>query len=85
MNLEGLHERIKRNHESNKMQDVFHLANSKYFQLLFLTRNRNKSVEVVETEEIDLREILDHLTTGESVFITCKFASNEPIKKPNTS
>jgi lauroyl/myristoyl acyltransferase len=72
------------------MQDIFHPADSKYFQLLFLARNRNKSVEVVETEEIDLREILEHLRRGESVFITHKFSrdengTSEPKKKPNTS
>ncbi len=42
------------------------------FQLFFLRDNENQSVEVEEVEEIDFREVKEHLEQGESVFITLK-------------
>jgi len=42
------------------------------FQLFFLKDDEEQSVEVVEVEEIDFREVKRRLKQGESVFITCK-------------
>jgi len=42
------------------------------FQIFFLSQDQSQSVEVVETEEIDLWEIIDRLNVGESVFIKNK-------------
>ena len=41
------------------------------FQLFFL-KDDDKSVEVVEVEEVDFREVERRLKRGESVFITRK-------------
>ncbi len=49
------------------------------FQLLFLRNDDKQSVEVEEVEEIDMREVKEHLEQGESVFITLK--RNEKFKK----
>ena len=46
--------------------------NSMLFQLFFLDYDQNQSVEVVETDEIDFREIIQRLKMGESVFIKYK-------------
>lgn len=40
------------------------------FQLFFLKDNENQSVEVVETEEINLEEVRERIERGESAFIT---------------
>lgn len=42
------------------------------FQLLFLRKDENQSVEVKEVEEIDFGKVKEHLELGESVFITLK-------------
>lgn len=42
------------------------------FQIFFLAQNQSQDVEVVETEEIDFREITQLLKLGESVFIKHK-------------
>jgi len=42
------------------------------FQLFFLKDDENQSVEVVEVEEIDFREVKRRLKQGESVFMTHK-------------
>jgi len=42
------------------------------FQLFFLKDDEDQSVEVVEVEEVDFREVERRLKQGESVFITCK-------------
>jgi len=39
-------------------------------QLFFLKDNENQSVEVVETEEINLEEVRERIERGESAFIT---------------
>lgn len=44
----------------------------KLFQVFFLMNDDNLSVEVVETPEIDLGEVIGCLDQGDSVFITCK-------------
>jgi len=49
------------------------------FQLLFLRNDDRQSVEVEEVEEIDMREVKEHLEQGESVFITLK--RNEKLEK----
>ena len=51
---------------------LFSSDNSFMFQIFFLSQDQNQSVEVVETEEIDLREIIQRLKLGESVFIKHK-------------
>ena len=52
------------------------------FQIFFLTQNQSQDVEVVETEEIDFREITQRLKLGESVFIKYK---NPEILEPQSS
>ena len=42
------------------------------FQLFFLKNDENRSIEVVEVEEIDFTEVKKHIEQGESVFITRK-------------
>ena len=42
------------------------------FQLIFLKDDEDQSVEAVEVEEIDFREVERRLKQGESVFITRK-------------
>lgn len=42
------------------------------FRLFFLKNSEYQSVEVVEVEDIDFREIKKHLEQGESVFISHK-------------
>jgi hypothetical protein len=42
------------------------------FQIFFLSQDQNQSVEVLETEEIDFKEITERLNMGESVFIKNK-------------
>jgi len=42
------------------------------FQIFFLSQDQNQSVEVVETEQINIGEIIQHLKMGESVFIKYK-------------
>ena len=42
---------------------------NKQFQLLFLKDDDYESVEVVETQKIDIKEIIKCLNQGESVFI----------------
>lgn len=55
------------------------------FQLFFLKDDENKSVEVIEVEEIDFIDILRRLECGESVFIAPKrkqeFSSSLVTKK----
>jgi len=58
------------------------LDNPLLFQIFFLTQDESQSVEVLETEEIDLGEILQRLTMGESVFIKYK---NQEIFEPSSS
>ena len=42
------------------------------FQIFFLAQNQSQDVEIVETEEINFREITQRLKLGESVFIKQK-------------
>jgi hypothetical protein len=58
------------------------LDNPLLFQIFFLTQDESQSVEVLETDEIDLREILQRLKMGESVFIKYK---NLEIFEPGSS
>jgi len=44
----------------------------KSFQLFFLKNDKDQSVEVIETNRIDLEELIKHLKFGESIFITVK-------------
>ena len=41
-------------------------------QIFFLTQDESQGVEVLETNEIDFDEILQHLKMGETVFIKNK-------------
>ena len=50
--------------------------NSLLFQIFFLTQDESQSVEVLETDEIDLREILQRLKMGETIFIKYKNQEN---------
>jgi hypothetical protein len=47
-------------------------SNTLLFQIFFLNQDESQSVEVLETNEIDLGEILQRLTMGETVFIKYK-------------
>jgi hypothetical protein len=42
------------------------------FQIFFLTQDESQNVEVLETDEIDLGEIIQRLKMGETVFIKYK-------------
>ena len=57
-------------------------SNPLLFQIFFLNQDENHSVEVLETNEIDLGEILQRLKMGESVFIKYK---NQEILEPGSS
>ena len=55
------------------------------FQIFFLTQDESQSVEVLETDAIDLEEILQRLKTGETVFIKPKNQEpSESRSKTNT-
>jgi len=54
------------------MQPPVSSDNPLLFQIFFLTHDQSQSVEVVETDEIDFGEIIQHLNMGESVFIQHK-------------
>ncbi len=41
-------------------------------QIFFLTQDESQGVEILETNEIDFEEILQHLKMGETVFIKNK-------------
>jgi hypothetical protein len=54
------------------------------FQVLFLKDDKNDSVEVEETNEVDFQKVKDHLRNGEAVFITRRHSprsSNSLISK----
>ena len=54
------------------------------FQVLFLKDDKNDSVEVEETNEVDFQKVKDHLEHGEAVFITRRLgqrSSNSLISK----
>jgi len=57
-------------------EDVLSLSKtsqkSEVFQLFFLEDDESLDVEVVETKEIDFREVIERLMRGESIFITRK-------------
>lgn len=42
------------------------------YQLLYLTNNEKKDIEVVEIEEIDFTKVRRRLEKGESIFIACR-------------
>ena len=52
------------------------------FQIFFLTQDKSQDVEVLETDEIDLGEILQRLKMGETVFIKYK---NQEIFESSSS
>jgi len=57
------------------------------FQVLFLKDDKNDSVEVEETNEVDFQKVKDHLENGEAVFITRRLgqrSSNSLISKHST-
>ena len=57
-------------------------ANPLMFQIFFLNQDESQSVEVLETGEIDLGEILQRLKMGETVFIKYK---NQETLEPRSS
>ena len=57
-------------------------ANPLMFQIFFLNQDESQSVEVLETDEIDLGEILQRLKMGETVFIKYK---NQETLEPRSS
>lgn len=69
--LEEPQNRIKVSAEI-KIVESPHSKRRKMFQLFFLMNDDAQGVEVVETPEIDLEEIIAHLRLGGSIFITNK-------------
>lgn len=63
------------------MQSPVSSDNPLLFQIFFLTHDESQSVEVLETNEIDLGAIIQRLKMGESVFIKYK---NQEILEPNS-
>jgi len=57
-------------------------ANPLLFQIFFLNQDESQSVEVLETDEIDLSVILQRLKMGETVFIKYK---NQESLEPRSS
>jgi len=57
-------------------------ANPLMFQIFFLNQDESQSVEVLETDEIDLGAILQRLEMGETVFIKYK---NQETLEPRSS
>jgi len=57
-------------------------ANPLMFQIFFLNQDESQSVEVLETNAIDLEEILQRLKMGETVFIKNK---NQETLEPRSS
>ena len=55
-----------------KIEESQHSKRRNMFQLFFLMNDDAQSVEVVETPEIDLEEVIAHLRLGGSIFITNK-------------
>jgi hypothetical protein len=49
-----------------------HSKKSELFQVFFLLNDDAQSVEVMETQEIDLEEVTACLKLGDSIFITNK-------------
>ena len=58
--------------EETVIHSPFPSKESMLFQVFFLVHDQNQSVEVVETDKIDFREIIQRLHQGESVFIKYK-------------
>ena len=58
--------------DETKLQRPLPSSKCKLFQVFFLMNDDDLSVEVVETPEIDLGEVVGCLQQGDSVFITCK-------------
>ena len=59
---------------TSKMSSVFGDEDkTKLFQLLFVKDDNYESVEVVETSEVDVEQLLVCLNQGESVFIKRKY------------
>ena len=60
------------------------------FQMFFLKNDENQTVESIESNEIDFKEVKRHLENGESVCITPKkeqkpdvnFIAYEQVKEP---
>jgi hypothetical protein len=48
------------------------LSENPLLQIFFLTQDESQGVEILETNEIDFNEILQHLKMGETVFIKNK-------------
>ena len=74
-------------HVKNVAPDLFtpypvSSANPLLFQIFFLNQDESQSVEVLETDEIDLREIRQRLKMGETVFIKYK---NQETLEPRSS
>ena len=57
--------------EESKIPKYIPISSEKpiQFQIFFLTHDQNQVVEVVETDEIDYGEIIQHQRIGESAFI----------------
>jgi hypothetical protein len=58
--------------DETKLQRLLLSSKCKLFQVFFLMNDDDLSVEVVETSEIDLGEVVGCLQQGDSIFITCK-------------
>jgi hypothetical protein len=65
--LDKAHDQI----ETSEIPEHIPISSEKpiQFQIFFLAHDQNQGVEVVETDEIDCREIIQHLRMGKSIFI----------------
>lgn len=57
---------------SDQVKSCAVLSENPLLQIFFLTQDESQNVEVLETNEIDFDEILQHLKMGETVFIKNK-------------
>jgi hypothetical protein len=57
---------------SNGYTNILRNSRKKLFQVLFLKNDKARSVYVDEAETVNLKDIMEHLQRGESVFITSR-------------
>ena len=55
-----------------------HSGQGRVFQVFYIVDDEDQGVEVVETNRIDLEDLIPHLLLGGSVYITPKKNQNKP-------
>jgi hypothetical protein len=57
-------------------------ANEKFFDVMLVRNDEEKSVEVIESEVLDFGRVVEHLNQGNSVFIAPKILRNyQPLNE----